>query len=662
MQPQSVLFYVSTSALPEQTQLRAGPLSLLYENGDLRYVKLGDQEILRRVYVAVRDHNWDTIGPSLSNVQMEINDDSFTIGYDVHHSQGEVDFSWRGTIVGDAQGTITFRMDGEAHSTFRRNRIGFCILHPADCSGVPARIEHVDGSIEELPFPQTIGPQFIKNGHPWPVAPFENMRALSHQVSPDIWATVRCEGDIFELEDQRNWTDASYKTYGTPLSLPFPATVEAGTRIEQSITLTLDGDISIASEGPEDDVVKLKIDHNSAKSLPQIGLGVASHGQPLTERELSRLQALNLSHLRVDLHLSDAQYSSRLQEATDQAQRLNIRLEVALFVSENAQSELSQLSLQLDQIRPSVCRWLVFHESEKATSTHWVDMAREQLAAYDPSAQIGAGSNAYFTEVNAVQPDPTTFDFITYSINPQVHAFDNSSLVETLEAQAVTVESAKHLAKGKEIVVSPVTLLPRFNPNATGPEPEPEPGELPSQVEPRQMSLFGAGWTVGSLKYLGGSALTSVTYYETTGWRGVMETAKGSPLPDLFHSQPEMVFPLYHVLADAGEFADGEILALATTDPLRVDGFALRRGNKMRLLIANLTPDLQRIQLRDVKGNVQARLLDETTFERSTMAPEAYRSESGAALANQDGKVVSELLPYSVLHIDVEAGSREDPI
>ena len=46
-------------------------------------------------------------------------------------------------------------------------------------------------------------------------------------------------------------------------------------------------------------------------------------------------------------------------------------------------------------------------------------------------------------------------------------------------------------AAGRIAMLS-VTLRPRFNPNATGPEPEPRPGELPSQVDVRQMSLLGA--------------------------------------------------------------------------------------------------------------------------------------------------------------------------
>ena len=80
-------------------------------------------------------------------------------------------------------------------------------------------------------------------------------------------------------------------------------------------------------------------------------------------------------------------------------------------------------------------------------------------------------------------------------------------------------------------VVSPITLKPRFNAYATGPAPQRPPEALPPEVDARQLSLFGAGWTLGSLRAVVSSGALSVTYYETTGWRGVMEQAGGSPLP-----------------------------------------------------------------------------------------------------------------------------------
>ena len=45
--------------------LRAGPLTLLFEPdlAFLRYVRLGEREVLRGVYAAVRDRNWGTVRP-----------------------------------------------------------------------------------------------------------------------------------------------------------------------------------------------------------------------------------------------------------------------------------------------------------------------------------------------------------------------------------------------------------------------------------------------------------------------------------------------------------------------------------------------------------------------------------------------------------------------
>src|SRR5689334_13934427 len=193
MLPTNVIYYGKDEPLPEQIALRAGPLSLVYENGDLRYIRLGEHEIVRRIYVAVRDRNWDTVLPVLSNLQIEAGDDTFRISYDADHSQGQIRFTWRATIAGDADGTIRFAMDGQALTTFLRNRIGFCLLHPGSCAGAAARIEHVDGTVETSQFPLYIAPQALIDGVTHPVYPFADMRAVSREVAPGVWATLRMD-------------------------------------------------------------------------------------------------------------------------------------------------------------------------------------------------------------------------------------------------------------------------------------------------------------------------------------------------------------------------------------------------------------------------------------------------------------------------------------
>jgi hypothetical protein len=61
---------------------------------------------------------------------------------------------------------------------------------------------------------------------------------------------------------------------------------------------------------------------------------------------------------------------------------------------------------------------------------------------------VGGGTNIYFTELNRFRPPVELLEFVTWSMNPQVHAFDDLSLVETLETQATTVESAQSFFGG----------------------------------------------------------------------------------------------------------------------------------------------------------------------------------------------------------------------
>ncbi len=655
--PKNVLFYGKDEPLPERIALHAGPLSVWYEEGDLRYIKLGDCEVLRRVYAAVRDRNWGTVRPRLSNVQLEAHSDSFHLAYDVENKQGDIDFAWRGTITGDVQGTITFKLEGVARSTFMKNRIGLCVLHPASGAGAACLAEHVDGTIDRSTLPVLPVPD-------QPVQPFAELRAMTHEVLPGLWAEVRFGGDIFEMEDQRSWTDASYKTFCTPLHLPFPVEIKAGTRVEQSITLTLKDKRPAEPDQRALVVPALPLTfslqpESPVRALPQIGLGSASHGRPLNARELERLKALQLHHLRVDLKLADPAYEANLRRAAIDARALGILLEVALFISENGEAELRQFQPIIEQVRPVVGRWLIYPVREMyAGGTPFaevVTLARRHLARYDPAAHWVTGTNTDLIWLLRTPPPLDLIDAVTFAITPQAHAFDNASVVETLEAQAAAVMSARHLAGSRPIIVSPVTLKMRHNPYATGAVPPTPPGQLPTQVDVRQMSLLGAGWTIGSVKYLAESGVSSVTYYETTGWRGVMETEDGSPLPNRFRSRPGSVFPMYHVFADLAEFRGSEVIASRSSDPRKVNGLAVRKAGRMRLLLTNLSPETARVTVLKLGERVSVHHLDETNVERAMEAPESFRAQSGDCCATEAGSLSVELRPYALARIDAES-------
>jgi hypothetical protein len=636
-------YYGSPGPLPARRRLRAGPLALEYEAGDLRYVRLGDREVVRRWYAAVRDPNWSTVPARLSGEHVEAGPDHFRVEYRTHHQQGEIDFAWAGSITGTAEGTIAFHMDGVARSTFRRNRIGFCLLHPArECAGARCRFELGDGTSGEGTFPRFIAPR----------NPFHDLRTLAHEVAPGVWAELRFEGDLFEMEDQRNWTDASFKTFCTPLRLPFPVVVTEGTRVRQTVTLRLLGPVPAVRTG--EPPATLAIGPTRLGALPQLGLGVADHGQPLTAREAERLRLLRPAHLRVELDLTNERHAEHaLQAAAADATLLGAGLEAALTVSDAAWEQTAALVQMLHAFGPPLRRVLLFHDRTWATPEHVLRPAVEALARYDASVSVYAGTTANFAELNRGRPPIDRVDGVCYSAHPQEHAYDNSSLVECCAALGDTLRSARQFCGDLPIAVTPVTLRKRVNPYATGPALPALPGELPPTVDPRQTSLFGAGWTLASLKYLAESGVDSVTYYETIGWRGVMECAHGCPLPSQFPSQPGMVFPLFHVLADAAEFAGADVLPSVSSHPLAFDGLTLRKNGTLRVMLANLTEHPRSILIRGLPAEALVRTLEEGSYERATMTdPIAFHEVPGEPWLTRDGTLQIRLQPYSYGRID----------
>jgi len=629
---------------PERVTLTAGKLTMEFEAGMLRYLRLGSHEIVRGIYAAVRDHNWGTIPAELRDVNMDIRADSFAISFTSDHQQGDIHFAWRGTITGTADSTVQFTFDGEALTGFKRNRIGFCVLHPMDVAGKAVAVEHVNGATEQGAFPQMISPH----------QPYFDIRALTHEVIPGVRAEVRMEGDTFEMEDQRNWTDASFKTYCTPLGLPYPAQIDAGTTVSQSITVRLIGDV--ANVEVNESAPMLHLDPNAAKPLPPIGLCAASHDEPLTDREWERLKALNLAHIRVDWAGTITHGSKEETDARGVFFRAaqHTELEIVVHLGSDPLQDADHYSHFAEAHQLFMRRWLVY--GEKGSSWGRIAAAIDRLKA-DYICPVGTGTDGYFTQLNRNRPVGFQPDVIAYSVNPQVHAFDNASLIETLAALETTVATARSFAPDAQIAVTPITFKIRHNPDATAADAPTPSGQLPRRVDPRQMSLFGAGWTLGALASLALAGADSVTFYETTGWLGVMERESGSPLPDLFPSIPGGVFPMYHVFADAGEFAGGQVMSFASSHPLRFSGLALRSGSRQRLLVANHTQERQTVTITGISGAWTLKSLDEHTAIHAMRDPEGYRAVSGQPVTAGAEGLAIDLLPYAVVRLDQETGS-----
>ncbi len=537
------------------------------ETAFLRRIRLENREALRGIYAAVRDQNWRTVPPNVMMVEENIGERSFRLVFDVTAVLDEIDFRWRGRITGHPSGTVRYEMEGRAHSAFLRNRIGFCVLHPIrECAGEPCRVEHADGSVEDARFPRAISPH----------QPIFDIGALTYSVDPEQRVEIRFEGDVFEMEDQRNWTDASFKTYCTPLSLPMPVQVNAGDVVEQAVTLRWLGDSVRHSPAdphiyPTTGPVELGITSGTVGVLPSVGLrfgdGVRDGAQQAADSAAAGSDdALRPDHLRIDLSATDPDPRDRIAAATERARRLESSLLATLRMDADARPD--SLRKALNDVRPPISDWLVLDADGVATSEATIRAARDLLSPSSPSARVGGGTMAYFTELNRDRPAAELLDFVCYAVTPQVHAFDALSMMETLPIQGETVVNVRRFMDGLPVYVSPITLRPSFNPD------EAAESNHARGFDPRQNTAFGAAWTLGSLIYLTRAGATAVTYFDTVSIAG--------SLRDL----------LRYVCGLKGVATH----QVASSDPERIVAL-LVAGTPSRLLVTNLTPESQTASL-----------------------------------------------------------------
>lgn len=331
------------------------------------------------------------------------------------------------------------------------------------------------------------------------------------------------------------------------------------------------------------------------------------------------------------------------------AESLGCPLEIAAFAEEVAQ--LDELLEQLVSL--PVSRLLLFayerEMSDPAMSRH----ARARIAERGARFPVIGGTDLWFAELNRARPDISAIDGLVYTITPQVHTFDEESIAQSLEAQPETVATAFTFAAGLPILVGPVTLRPR-DPIETAPSDDGT-GSLPFSVDPRQSSLFAAAWTVGSISTLAQAGAASLTYYETAGCRGVIPGDGPLPLRGLFAAAPPGgAYAVFHVFADVLELGpQTQVLRCDPEVASQLAALALRSDDRLRVLIANLTPAPLSV-LFDPAGAVEIgiRLLDETTAIEALADPLAYRERPATPITSTELAAPIELAPFAVARLD----------
>ena len=559
------------------TPLVAGPLRLDYDSGDIRCVRLGNEEILRRIYVAFQDRNWTARPWRILSEEIDDRGDSFAIRVSARGTFDAEPFTWQVDISGDPDGTLSYSLRGEASASFLRNRLGICVLHPpAGFAGRACEITHVDGSVEASAFPDRISPH----------QPFLDIAAMAYPVGESGRARIDFAGEVFETEDHRNWSDASYKTYCTPISLPFPVEVRPGDVVSQSVTLTLAGVNATTPEPLGEGPVEITVDL-AAQPMPGIGVHVTEPAW--TETEADFLRSLSLRHLHADIDATAPDATARISDAVRRARLLDARVFLALHATGDPDPSLAAPLREAGDTLAGV--WIV-RPGEKVTSRATLDAWRSQVGADLP---WGGGTDLYFTELNRDRPDTAGLAWTTFSVNPQVHAHDDRSVLQNTATLAAIAENATSLAGSTRIHVGPVSLRPRFNPNATDPASDVSNTDLPADVDARQRQWLAAAWTALAVRSLAiPGTVSAVTLFEDLGWKGLRARDAGSE-GAAFPADPSEEFPVSAVVRALARAT--HVLPTASSDPESVDAVVLEGPDGRSTLLVNLTDAPREVRL-----------------------------------------------------------------
>ncbi len=537
-------------------RLRVGLLEATWERGGLRWITVDGTEILRGIQLTARDADWRTLTPAITELRIDADAEAFSITFDARWRGEEFAADGRVRMEGGSQGRIEARLSARVGSPTVAQRLGLVVLHPATAAGRPFEASGDRGEVRGV-FPELVSADRFAS----------EIRSLRWEPSDGLRASLRFDGEPWETEDQRAWTDASFKSYSPPLSRPHPVTLPTDSVIDTAVRLDV-----TRTGGPQGSIPsrrrpaprRVQVRDASVASLPPIGF---SWSGPLGTDEAQRLRSLRPAHLRVVVDHIEADWRMELRRASRDAAATTtaLQLELVGFADEDARRELSQEVAALDAPLAGALAFGSAGDAGLVTSeASAIDALRGRLGAHVPGIVIGGGSRAGYAELAAADVPFGSIDTVAFSVTPQIHATDVATIVENLATLPTLVRSGGVLGGGR-----PLDVLCSFRPRFDAYADPPERGPAPSRFDDRLAGGLGSAWLVGTLAGVLAEPTGRVTTLEASGRAGVL--ASGG---------------LFAILQAILSMSAGRVLRVDATGACTA--LAVRSENHVRVITANL--------------------------------------------------------------------------
>ncbi|QND45436.1 hypothetical protein HB780_06740 (plasmid) [Rhizobium lusitanum] len=586
-------------------RLTAGRLAVDFKDGNLRIITYDGIEVLRGVSYLVRDRDWGTYAPSLSELTINQGEDAFLVSYVAHciGSEGTM-LEIRVHISAEAGGLVIFDAEAVSETGFETNRCGFCILHPiVGVAGTPVSVEHVDGHRDDTHFPDLI--------EPW--QPFKDMRAITHTVMPQVTAECRMEGDTFEMEDQRNWSDASYKTYVRPLALPWPYQIPAGQSVRQRVVLGIKDkrETLNAPESASPGSRAVTITEGAKRgTMPATGLVITPEEAQATLEARDVLAEIGPQELLFHFD-PNAGHGADAFKAFNAIAQLNAgtsTLEIALPCKQSPLAEAMECAIWMQTagfwpdaivISPSVDRQSTPPGSQWPACPPLEEVYTAARAAF-PGTRLGGGMLSYFTELNRKRVPSEPLDLITHCTNPIVHASDDLSVMQTLEALPFITRSVHAIYGDKPYRIGPSTIPMRQNPYGSRTMDNRDGRRIAmANTDPRHNGRFAEAFALGYAAKVLDAGLECLTLSALTGPFGLI-AGRDEPSPAGGRR------PIFNTVALLARLAGSPWRECISSDPTAVLAFIAKPAHGApQLLLVNVTPVAQLIELGRLRPAVQ---------------------------------------------------------
>lgn len=521
----------------------------LIRDGSLGPIYSAGHEIVRRIFVTVRDRNWQEIAPTVWETQLDSERNAVSLF--ARHQSELVDFEWRGTLeIAPDHRSVQFAFDGQVRRDMDVCRLGLIVLHPPEAmigSRVTARSQQTESSIT---IPEQISPQPIVGGVPGSLTePFSDLKIERAGFGV---LKLSFSGDLFELEDQRNWGDASFKSYCTPLRLGYPRAVKEGTRIAHRVDIRFEPAV-VEAKAP----VSRHVAAAAPAEFPKIGC------EWRKDLSLTTGDAIAASYRHYYIDATDDSALDHLRSLLNWLP--HARIEVGVDARDNRALPSHQLSLVREHIS-QIKRVLVYGTGTGLPAAWAIESWRRAIQdATSSQVPVLAATRGYYVEYNRSEPLATATQGIAFPLTATVHSDEVGTIVDNVATVADMANTAKQLMRLAELSIVPLALYFPSTPQRSN---FPPPLVLP--------------WVTATTIHAALSGVTSIT---------------------LAQELIEVVLDVgaHHAafLTQLAECAGREVMPLDPSMPSGVHAMILRaRGNvPAQVLATNLMSEVQRIAL-----------------------------------------------------------------